>query len=222
MNAATPLPLAERFSRVIHLVLHGLGSRYRADSILGPALAIALISLVHMRLNNLRRRFLALLERIQAGTLRKLPEPGQGRRRKPSARKLRPNLLAQYGVKDRWGWVVNIACRNGDELQALLEDPEMQAMIAAEPRRMGRILRPVCRMLGVSEIPDLLRLPSQADVVTVDWAAHAKMVAAEKAATAAGLPPPVWPQPPRAARRSKHPFPPFRFYITSHGPPLRA
>ncbi|HEX3346785.1 MAG TPA: hypothetical protein VHS58_01630, partial [Acetobacteraceae bacterium] len=122
----------------------------------------------------------------------------------------------------RWGWVVNIACRNGDELQRLLEDPEMQATIAAEPRRMGRILRPLCRMLGVSEIPDLLKLPSQADVVTVDWAAVRTMVEAEKAAQAAGLPPPVWPQPPRAARRSKHPFPPFRFYITSHGPPLRA
>ncbi|HEX3348077.1 MAG TPA: hypothetical protein VHS58_08260, partial [Acetobacteraceae bacterium] len=192
MNAAAPLPLAERFSRVIHLVLQGLGSRYRADSILGPAVAAALLNLIALRLQNLRRRFLTLVERIQAGTLRKLPEPGQGRRRNPSARKPRPNLLAQYGVKDRWGWVVNIACRNGDELQALLEDPEMQARIAAEPRRMGRILRPLCRMLGVGEIPDLLRLPSQADVLTIDWAAHARMVEAEKAATAAGLPPPPW------------------------------
>ncbi|HEX3348989.1 MAG TPA: hypothetical protein VHS58_12910, partial [Acetobacteraceae bacterium] len=95
-------------------------------------------------------------------------------------------------------------------------------MIAAEPRRMGRILRSLCRMLGVSEIPDLLKLPSQADVVTVDWAAVRTMMEAEKAAQAAGLPPPVWPQPPRPTRRSKHPFPPFRFYITSHGPPLRA
>ncbi|HEX3349163.1 MAG TPA: hypothetical protein VHS58_13785, partial [Acetobacteraceae bacterium] len=165
MNAPAQLPLTERFSRVIQVVLQGLGSRYRADSILGPAVAGALLNLIALRLQNLRRRFVTLVERIQAGTLRKLPEPGQARRRKPSARKPRPNLLAQYGVKDRWGWVVNIACRNGDELQALLEDPEMQAMIAAEPRRMGRILRSLCRMLGVSEIPDLLKLPSQADVV---------------------------------------------------------
>jgi hypothetical protein len=71
-------------------------------------------------------------------------------------------------------------------------------------------------MLGVSEIPDLLRLPSQADVVTVDWAAHAKLVEAEKAATAAGLPPPVWPQPARTRKA------PFRFYLTRYGQPLLA
>jgi hypothetical protein len=81
---------------------------------------------------------------------------------------------------------------------------------------MGRILRPLCRMLGVGEIPDLLRLPSQADVVTVDWAAHARMVEAEKAATAACLPPPVWPQPPFTGTRKL----PFRFYLTRYGQPL--
>ncbi|HEX3349515.1 MAG TPA: hypothetical protein VHS58_15570, partial [Acetobacteraceae bacterium] len=99
-----------------------------------------------------------------------------------------------------------------------LEDPEMQATIAAEPRRMGRILRPLCRMLGVGEIPDLLRLPSQADVVTIDWAAHARMVAAEKAATAAGLPPPPWDPPPFTGTRDR----PFRFYLTRYGQPLLA
>ncbi|HEX3347755.1 MAG TPA: hypothetical protein VHS58_06595, partial [Acetobacteraceae bacterium] len=147
MDTPAPIPLTERFARIIQVVLQGLGTRYRADSILGPALAGALLNLIAFRLQNLRRRFVTLVERIQAGTLRKLPEPGQGRRRKPSARTPRPNLLAGYGVRERWGWVVNIACRNGDELQRLLEDPEMQATIAAEPRRMGRILRPLCRML---------------------------------------------------------------------------
>ncbi|HEX3348531.1 MAG TPA: hypothetical protein VHS58_10585, partial [Acetobacteraceae bacterium] len=185
---------------------------------LGPALAIALINLVHMRLDSLRRRFLGLLACIEAGTLRKLPEPGQGRTRKPSARKARPNPLAEYGVRETWGWVTRIAREyHGNELERLLEDPEMQARIAAEPRRMGRILRPLCGMLGVGEIPDLLRLPSQADVVTVDWAAHARMVAAEKAATTAGLPPP-WEPPPFTGTRDR----PFRFYLTRYGQPLLA
>jgi hypothetical protein len=44
------------------------------------------------------------------------------------------------------------------------------------------------------------------------------MVAAEKAATAAGLPPPPWDPPPFTGTRDR----PFRFYVTSHGPPLRA
>ncbi|HEX3351036.1 MAG TPA: hypothetical protein VHS58_23320 [Acetobacteraceae bacterium] len=222
MDTPAPLPLTDRFARIIQVVLQGLGTRYRADSILGPAVAAALLNLIALRLQNLRRRFVTLVERIQAGTLRKLPEPGTARARKPAARsaerKRRPNLLAGYGVREVWGWVVNIACRNGDELQRLLEDPEMQAMIAAEPRRMGRILRPLCRMLGVGEIPDLLRLPSQADVVTVDWAAHARMVEAEKAATAAGLPPPPWDPPPFTGTRDR----PFRFYLTRYGQPLLA
>ncbi|HEX3349086.1 MAG TPA: hypothetical protein VHS58_13400, partial [Acetobacteraceae bacterium] len=176
METGAPLPLADRFVRVIHGVALAVGNRYRPHSIIGPALAIALLDL---RLNNLRRRFLALVERIQAGTLRKLPEPGAARKRKPAAqsaeRQPRPNPLAAYGVRESWGWVTRIAREyHGNELERLLEDPEMQARIAAEPRRMGRILRPLCRMLGVGEIPDLLRLPSQADVVTVDWAAHAR------------------------------------------------
>jgi hypothetical protein len=66
-------------------------------------------------------------------------------------------------------------------------------------------------MLGVGEIPDLLRLPSQADVVTIDWAAHARMVEAEKAATAAGLPP-------FTGTRDR----PFRFYLTRYRHPLLA
>jgi hypothetical protein len=134
-------------------------------------------------------------------------------------RKAGSNPLAEYGVRESWGWVTRIAREyHGNELERLLEDPEMQARIAAEPRRMGRILRPLCRMLGVGEIPDLLRLPSQADVVTVDWAAHARMVEAEKAATAAGLPPPPWDPPPFTGTRDR----PFRFYLTRYRQPLLA
>ena len=181
---------------------------------------MALINLVALRLENLRRRFVTLVERMQAGTLRKLPEPAQGPARKSFGQASRPNPLAEHGVRERWGWVTHLARQSyAAELERLLGDPEMQAMIAAEPRRMGRLLRPLCRMLGVHDMPDLLKLPSQQDVETVDWAAVAKMVEAEKAARAAGLPPPVWPQPPRPAPIRK---PPFRFYLTTNGPPLPA
>ncbi|HEX3346474.1 MAG TPA: hypothetical protein VHS58_00055 [Acetobacteraceae bacterium] len=217
MDTAAPLPLAECFIRIIHFVACGLGNRLRAHAFLGPAVPVALINLIGARLDKLRRRFLALLEGIEAGTLPKLPERGTARKRKPSAAaaKPRPNLLAECGVRECWGWVMGIACTGyiGD-FQRLLERPDMQAMIAAEPRRVGRILRPLCRMLGTHEIPDLLRLPSQADIVTVDWAAHARMVEAEKAAHAAGLPPPAWPPLPPSRKA------PFRFYLTRYGQPL--
>ena len=39
-----------------------------------------------------------------------------------------------------------------------LEEPEVQAIIAAAPRQAGRILRPFCRMLGIRP-PPALRLP---------------------------------------------------------------
>ncbi|HEX3348258.1 MAG TPA: hypothetical protein VHS58_09185 [Acetobacteraceae bacterium] len=226
MDTPAPPSLADRFTRIVSDVAQGLARRYRADSTLGPAIAAVLLNLIALRLQNLRRRFVTLVERIQAGTLRKLPEPGTAPKRKRAAasaeRKPRPNLLAQHDVVERWGWVIGLACRNGDELGRLLEDPEMQAMIAAEPRRMGRILRPLCRILGVYDMPDLLKLPSQVDVVTVDWAPVRVVIAAEKAARAAGLPAPVWPEPPRPARKPRRPFPPFRFYITADGPPPRA
>ena len=50
------------------------------------------------------------------------------------------------------GWLVKAlgweAAGYGSQLTALLAEPEMQAVLAAVPA-VGRILRPVCRMLGV-------------------------------------------------------------------------
>ena len=47
------------------------------------------------------------------------------------------------------------------QLQALLGDPEMAALIAAAPRQMGRVLRPLCRMLGIAPPPGLHVSPPQ-------------------------------------------------------------
>jgi len=43
-------------------------------------------------------------------------------------------------------------------LQALLDDPEMRALLAASPQA-GRILRPLWRKLSPRPLPDVLRLP---------------------------------------------------------------
>jgi hypothetical protein len=215
MTPAAPLSLTDRLTKIIWFVCQGIDRRARPHSILGPALPVPLLLLIGTRLMNLRRRFTALVLRMQAGPLPKLPEPGTARKRKATERKPRPNLVRDYGVRERWGWATHIACTGTlDDMQRLLDDPEMHALIAAEPRRMGRILRPLCRMLGVQEIPDLLRLASQSDIVTIDWAAHARLVEAEKAAQAAGLPLPVWPEPKKARKA------PFRFYLTPYGQPL--
>ena len=56
------------------------------------------------------------------------------------------------------GWLVRVlgheAAGYASQLQHLLNEPEMQALLAARPA-MGRVLRPVCRMLGVTEMPGL-------------------------------------------------------------------
>src|SRR6185437_15551987 len=60
-------------------------------------------------------------------------------------------------------WLLRLAGHNsykvavyGGFLQNLLADPEMVALIAAAPQ-LGRVLRPLCRMLGVD--PGPARLP---------------------------------------------------------------
>jgi hypothetical protein len=45
----------------------------------------------------------------------------------------------------------------GYELEKLVEDPELQALVAAAPQ-LGRVLRPLCHMLAV-KLPPWLRLP---------------------------------------------------------------
>lgn len=56
------------------------------------------------------------------------------------------------------GWLVRVlgheAAASASQLQHLLNDPEMQAMLVALPA-VGRVLRPVCRMLGVTEVAGL-------------------------------------------------------------------
>ncbi len=62
-----------------------------------------------------------------------------------------------------FGWLLRVtpeAASCASQLQHLLADPEMAALLAADPS-MGRVLRPLCRMLAV-EPPQALRLPKRA------------------------------------------------------------
>ena len=48
------------------------------------------------------------------------------------------------------------AAISGSQLQFWLQDPEVKALIAAEPGRVGRMLRPLCRGLDVALPPELV------------------------------------------------------------------
>ena len=110
----------------------------------------AMIVLIWRRLQRVNRRVQALIAEIRSGTLRIAATPRACVRR-PDAPCGTPRLPR------RFGWLLPLmpgeaACYAG-QLRAVLSDPEMLDLIAVTPR-LGRALRPLCRMLGVE--PDVL------------------------------------------------------------------
>ena len=76
------------------------------------------------------------------------------------------------------GWEVAVY---GSQLETLLAEPDMQALLAARPG-MARLMRPLCRMLGVAA-------PGLALPLVVNVAAVARRAEKRRAARAA-----VWPR----------------------------
>ena len=110
--------------------------------------------LLTQRLGRLAHRFRTLFARYQAGTLPAArTEPP--RKRPARARPPYPRLPAARG------WInVRIpaaAAPCTGTLDMLLQTPEIRDFVAAAPQA-GRILRPLCHMLGLAA-PDYLRLP---------------------------------------------------------------
>jgi len=103
------------------------------------------------------RRLAALHARFAAGTL-----PAGPRVRRPAAgRVVAERLPPEPRPPDTPpGAVTMTVFREGfdEQLQALLDDPEMRALLAASPQA-GRILRPLWRKLSPRPLPEMLRLP---------------------------------------------------------------
>ena len=85
---------------------------------------------------------------------------GRALTRKSVVRAARPGRVrvagvAQVRLPSRRGWLVRAlgyeAVAYGSQLEHLLAEPEMQALVAALPG-LGRILRPLRRMLGVVDV----------------------------------------------------------------------
>ncbi len=106
-------------------------------------------------LSSVARRFASLAARLAAGPLRH--RPPRPRPPHPEAAAERP--AAKPRVPVRFGWLIEWlgyhAVGRGSQLRHVLaNDPEMAAIMAASPQA-GRILRPLCRMLGLAPGPDL-------------------------------------------------------------------
>jgi hypothetical protein len=136
-------------------VIEGLCQAVAARSA-GGRMAGPVIILIWTRLRRAAARFAALAARVRAGAL---PSPAPLRPRAAS-RPARPR--PPHRLPGGFAWLVRLAPEAacfGGQLQHLLSDPEFAALLAAAPQ-MGRVLRPLCRMLGVDP-PALLARSSR-------------------------------------------------------------
>ncbi|MCF3948236.1 hypothetical protein AiwAL_14660 [Acidiphilium sp. AL] len=110
---------------------------------------------IHARLGRLAARFSALVAKFQSGTLtppRNHPRPA----RKDRPPLPRPILPRRFGFVAAGGYEIS---GYASHLTRFLAQPETETIIAADPR-FGRVLRPLCHMLGIAA-PACIRLPAR-------------------------------------------------------------
>ncbi len=109
--------------------------------------AVAVAWLVWPYLHRLATRFTALVTRVQAGKVVVVVARATGRPRAgPLVQRPRPP-----GLPQGFAWLARLApsiLPLRSQVCHLLGDPELAALLAATPQA-GRILRPLCRMLGI-------------------------------------------------------------------------
>jgi hypothetical protein len=127
---------------------------------------------IHQRILGLWKRLRSVLERHRAGTLRAAtgrdtsarpsPQSAEGEGRAAGAQRMVPG----WSVLPRtFGWLKSLLLPDRQyhvtAFNLLLHDnAEIQAVIAAAPAQIGRVLRPFCHFLGL-EVPAELRLPKR-------------------------------------------------------------
>ena len=156
--------LAERFCLVVRGVIHTVGEKLHRD----PA-KIPFILLVQARLHRTIARFNALFHRYKAGTLRpprrrpprpELPPTARGAEIPPDEppRPRRENLPAGLAMRR----LVPEVGMFGAQLEDMLRhDKEMAAFLEAAPQAK-RLIRPLLRLLHVTDPPPTIRLPPRA------------------------------------------------------------
>jgi hypothetical protein len=130
-----------------------------------------LVVAAYRRVTRAQNEFLALLERVRTGRQR----GGWSRVAPVVVAGGLPRAVgrAAFVLPRRFGWLVHLvgheAAGRGSQLAHLLTEPEMAALVRDVPRAR-RILRPLCRMLGVdcSGLREVARVrPARVRVVVV-------------------------------------------------------
>ena len=135
-----PIP-SERFAQLLFWLGKTLVTRNLAGTLAGP-----LFFLIMGRLKAFRYAFARLAARIEAGTFspRRSPPP----RQPATEKKTRQRTPLPQG----FAWLIKMVpetAASASQLQFLLAEPDMAALIAAAPAQMRRPLRSLCQMLGV-------------------------------------------------------------------------
>jgi hypothetical protein len=151
MPTPPPCPPAERFVALLMEVTRAVASRT------GWALTLTLIALIATRLRGIKWRFLRLAARLDAGTYKpRVPLEKPADRPRPAP--------PRDPLPRTFGWLRPLIPETvafAGQLDALLRDPDMAALMAAAPAPMRRPIRSLCRMLGVRP-PPVLDIPRPA------------------------------------------------------------
>jgi hypothetical protein len=157
-----PRTAADRFVVIINSLCQATAARVARSPYRPHGLAGSLIILIVTRLRRMAARFAALAAlaaHVQAGTL---PAPrhrktGHCERSEEIAGRTPPPASLKDRLPTRFAWLIRLvpeaACPRS-QFCYLLSDPEIAALLAAAPQ-MGRILRPLCRMLGIKLHPTM-------------------------------------------------------------------
>src|SRR5580698_5159592 len=129
MPPSTPAP-SERFAGILRSLILAVAAMSGGDR-----LTHVVIALIGARINGIRRRFAWLAARIAAGSYAPR-RPSATPRRNPAERAPRkPNALPA-----KFGWLLPMlpdAVGYRSQLEYLLRDPEMVALLAAAPASMA-------------------------------------------------------------------------------------
>ena len=149
MSPPLPAPApAPSLSQRLTLVVQALRAAIAAHAARDRA-TVAVAWLVWPYLNRLAARFAALALRVQAGKPAVAPRATRPRAAPETPRSRSPGLPRGFAWLARFA--PGILPLRG-QVCHLLGDPELAALLAAAPQA-GRILRPLCRMLGIEAGP---------------------------------------------------------------------
>ncbi len=164
-----------------------IGTLCGVVEIVGPrhGLKDAVIGMIWRRVRALGDRFAKLVEQVRAGGFcDELPAPGRSVSQRPEGVAAVWPRRALGKLRQHYGWLKHLLCEtegSQSRMYWVLARPEFKELLAEAPLHFGRILRPLCRMLGV-EVPIVLLTAAREQKAKVLAERAAEPVSAEPVA----------------------------------------